>query len=144
MNSKLTRKEALMLLGGGLSATALGVGFSAQEAEALSPITTGLFPYRLANPKLPNLVGGFRAFANGVNHRPFYFAAWTDFTKPQAATLYDWNDQDILAVTKTLGVHLFLSLEVKPKQPKYSYRDLWRGAPTAAGIDSDEYVMNVA
>ena len=161
---KVTRKEALKLLGGGLAAAALGVGFcadgvgsattlgveftaeklAAESAEALSGIKTGVFPYPLADPDSPNLVGGFRAFANGVNHRPFYFAAWTDYTKPQAATLYDWYDQDILAVTRTLGVHLFLSLEVKPKQPEYSYRDLWSGAPTAAGIDPDEYVMNVA
>jgi hypothetical protein len=161
---KVTRKEALKLLGGGLAAAALGVGFcadgvgsattlgleftaeklAAESAEALSGIKTGVFPYPLADPDSPNLVGGFRAFANGVNHRPFYFAAWTDYTKPQAATLYDWYDQDILAVTRTLGVHLFLSLEVKPKQPEYSYRDLCSGAPTAAGIDSDEYVMNVA
>jgi hypothetical protein len=39
---------------------------------------------------------------------------------------------------------LFLSLEVRSKQPEYSFRELWRGAPTAAGIDPDEYVMNVA
>ena len=161
---KVTRKEALKMLGGGLAAAALGVGFcadgvgsattlgveftaeklAAESAEALSGIKTGVFPYPLADPDSPNLVGGFRAFANGVNHRPFYFAAWTDYTKPQAATLYDWYDQDILAVTRTLGVHLFLSLEVKPKQPEYSYRDLCSGAPTAAGIDSDEHVMNVA
>jgi hypothetical protein len=75
VNSKLTRKEALKLLGGGIAATALGVGFSAEEAEALSRIQTGVFPYRLANPNLPTLVGGFRAFTNGVNHKPFYFAA---------------------------------------------------------------------
>ena len=31
VNSKLTRKEALKLLGGGLAATALGVGFSAES-----------------------------------------------------------------------------------------------------------------
>ena len=144
VNSKQTRKEALKLLGGGLAATALGVGFSAQKAGALSQIKTGVFPYSLANPNLPTLVGGFREFTNGVNHKPFYFAAWTDFYKQQAGALYDWYEQDILAVTKTLGVHLFLSLEVKPKQPQYSYRELWRGAPTAAGIDSDQYVMNVA
>jgi hypothetical protein len=144
VNSKLTRKEALKLLGGGLAATALGVGFSAEEAEALSRIKPGVFPYRLANPNLPTLVGGFRAFTNGVNHKPFYFAAWTDFYKQQAGALYDWYEQDILKAAKTLDVHLFLSLEVRSKQPEYSFRDLWRGAPTAAGIDPDEYVMNVA
>src|SRR5215204_3833332 len=98
VNSKLTRKEALKLLGGRLAATALGVGFSAhsaQEAEALSRIKTGVFPYQLANPNLPTLVGGFRAFTNGVKHKPFYFAAWTDFYKQQAGALYDWYDQDI-------------------------------------------------
>jgi hypothetical protein len=102
VNSKLTRKEALKLLGGGLAATALGVGFSAEEAEALSRIQTGVFPYRLANPNLPTLVGGFRAFTNGVNHKPFYFAAWTDFYKQQAGALYDWYDQDILKAEKPL------------------------------------------
>jgi hypothetical protein len=102
VNSKLTRKEALKLLGGGIAATALGVGFSAEEAEALSRIQTGVFPYRLANPNLPTLVGGFRAFTNGVNHKPFYFAAWTDFYKQQAGALYDWYDQDILKAEKPL------------------------------------------
>ena len=51
MNSKLSRKEALKLLGGGLAATALGIGFSAEEAEALSRIKTGVFPYQLADPR---------------------------------------------------------------------------------------------
>ena len=49
-----------------------------------------------------------------------------------------------MKAVKTLNVHLFLSLEVRSKEPEYSFRDLWRGAPTAAGIDPDEYVMNVA
>jgi hypothetical protein len=108
VNSKLTRKEALKLLGGGLAATALGVGFSAAEAEALSPLSqikTGVFPYQLANPNLPTLIGGFRAFTKGVKHKPFYFAAWTDFYKQQAGALYDWYEQDILKAVKTLNVH---------------------------------------
>ena len=144
---KVTRKEALKLLGGGLAAAALGTGFAADgggqtatalgveftaealtaEAEALGRIKTGVFPYPFANPDEPTLAGGFRAFANGVNHKPFYFAAWTDYTKPQAGALYDWYDQDILQVVETLGVHLYLSLDVKPKEPEYSFRDLWRG-----------------
>ena len=37
--------------------------------------------------------------------------------QPQAGALYDWYDQDILKAAKTLGVHLFLSLEVRPKEP---------------------------
>ncbi len=143
LNVKRTRKEALQLLGSGLAAMTLG-GLSVEEAEALSSIKTGVFPYRLANPDQPTLVGGFRAFANGIDHKPFYFAAWTDYTKPQAAALYDWYDQDILRAVESLGVHLYLSLVVRPKKPEYSFRDLWGGAPTAAGVDPDEYVMNVA
>jgi len=75
LNGRLTRKEALKLLGGGLAATALGIEFSVEQAEALGRIKTGVFPFRLANPDSRNLVGGFRAFANGVNHKPFYSRA---------------------------------------------------------------------
>jgi hypothetical protein len=113
---KRTRKEALQLLGSGLAAMTLG-GLSIEEAEALSSIKTGVFPYRFANPDVPNLVGGFRAFANGVNHKPYYLAAWTDYTRAHAGGLYDWSGPEILQAVKTLGVHLYLSLEVRPKSP---------------------------
>ena len=72
MNSKLTRKEALKLLGGGLAATALGVGFSAEEADALSQIKTGVFPYQLANPNLPTLDRCTRLMDTG---RPISFTS---------------------------------------------------------------------
>src|SRR5215203_1879878 len=102
---------ALPTLGSGFAATALGVGFSAEEAEALSRIKSGVFPYRLANPNLPTLVGGFRAFTNGDTDGEFirqplesstgrtasvWFWAWVfpSTTLPPAESSRTWRSAD--------------------------------------------------
>jgi hypothetical protein len=121
------------------------MALGAEPSFAATGIRTGVHPHPEANPTNPTVAGGFKAFARGVDHRPYYLAEWNNTNVSQKDALIDWFGEDILTQVANAGAHLFFNMEIEPDfDAGYVYADLWDGAPTQSGENPDQYVMNIA